>query len=411
VSRRAKDLIFLLDYFNLFIYFNKKKVKTVANTQLKEEIIAYSKLIGIDKIGFASADPFVTLKSRLENQQNLGYQSGFEKGTVVERTKPGLLLPEAKTIISIALAYPSKMKNPPQSKKGDRRGIFCRASWGEDYHHILRRKLTLLEEFLVNKFPGSISKSMVDTGELSDRAVAERAGIGWSGKNCAIITPEFGSYVYLGELITTIDLDADQPMFDQCGSCNKCVDACPTDALIQGGQLDSNKCIAFLTQTKDMLPEKYRKKIGNRLYGCDTCQVVCPENKGKNSYHHSEMEPDPEVVKPKLLPLLTISNRQFKETYGKISGSWRGKKPIQRNAIIALAHYKDKEALPALFDLLHKDPRPVIRGTSAWAVAEISQDEEVQHQLLLAKKRENELEVEEELDKSLKKLNLPSQIH
>ncbi|WP_280768780.1 tRNA epoxyqueuosine(34) reductase QueG [Salipaludibacillus daqingensis] len=378
----------------------------MANTQLKEELIAYSKRIGIDKIGFASADPFVTMKARLKYQQELSYQSGFEKGTIDERTKPGLLLPEAKTIISIALAYPSKMKAAPQSKKGDRRGIFCRASWGEDYHHILRRKLKLLEEFLVEKVPDVISKSMVDTGELSDRAVAERAGIGWSGKNCAIITPEFGSYVYLGEMITTVNLQEDTPMFDQCGSCNKCVDACPTGALIQGGQLDSNKCIAFLTQTKDMLPERYRKKIGNRLYGCDTCQVVCPENKGKNANHHPEMEPDPEIVKPTLLPLLTISNRQFKERFGKISGSWRGKKPIQRNAIIALAHYKEKEALPSLYELLHKDPRPVIRGTSAWALAEISQNEEVKAELLEAKNKENVIEVMEEIKKAIEKIEI-----
>ncbi|WP_416149059.1 tRNA epoxyqueuosine(34) reductase QueG [Salipaludibacillus sp. HK11] len=376
----------------------------MANTQLKNELIAYSKHIGIDKIGFASADPFVTLKSRLEEQQNLEFQSGFEKGTLEERTKPELLLPEAKTIISIALAYPSKLKNPPQSKKGDRRGIFCRASWGEDYHHILRRKLNMLEEFLVNKVPSATSKSMVDTGELSDRAVAERAGIGWSGKNCAIITPEFGSYVYLGEMITTLDLPEDRPIFDQCGSCNKCVDACPTDALVQGGQLDSNKCIAFLTQTKELLPEKYRKKIGNRLYGCDTCQVVCPENKGKNADHHSEMIPDPEVVKPKLLPLLKLSNREFKEKFGGISGSWRGKKPIQRNAIIGLAHYKEIESLPDLYKLMHEDPRPVIRGTAAWAVAEISKNDDVYQQLLKAEQTESVAEVSVEIKNSLQKL-------
>ncbi|PYZ93986.1 tRNA epoxyqueuosine(34) reductase QueG [Salipaludibacillus keqinensis] len=380
----------------------------MANTQLKKDLIAYSKLIGIDKIGFATADPFVTLKSRLKDQQKLAYQSGFEKGTLTERTEPDHLLPEAKTIISIALAYPSKMKNPPKSVKGDRRGIFCRASWGEDYHHILKRKLKLLEEYLQQAEPTARSKSMVDTGELADRAVAERAGIGWSGKNCAIITPEFGSYVYLGEMITTIDLPEDQPMFDQCGTCNKCVDACPTGALIQGGQLDSNKCIAFLTQTKEILPDKYRKKLGNRLYGCDTCQVVCPENKGKDTHHHPEMEPDPEVVKPRLLPILTMSNRDFKETFGQISGSWRGKKPIQRNAIIALAHYKEIESLPTLFNLLHEDPRPVIRGTAAWAVAEISQEEEVLKHLMTAKERERSPEVREEINKSLQKLKVQS---
>lgn len=355
------------------------------NTDIKQEIIDFSESIGIEKIGFASADPFVTMKARLADQQEHGFQSGFEKGTIEERTEPKRLLPEAKTIISIALAYPSKMSSPPRSKKGERRGIFCRASWGEDYHDILRRKLEQLQAFITERFPDESSTYMVDTGELPDRAVAERAGIGWSGKNCAIITPEFGSYVYLGELITTVDLPADTPMFDQCGTCNKCVDACPTGALIQGGQLDSGKCIAYLTLTKDVLPERYRKKIGNRLYGCDTCQVVCPENKGVDVHNHPEMEPDPEVVKPLLIPLLTMSNREFRDKFGPISGSWRGKKPIQRNALIALGNFKDDTSLDAVIDRLENDPRPVIRATAAWAAGEISADgqtlERIEHAL------------------------------
>ncbi len=385
----------------MFLGIAKKEVNSVTGAQLKEEIIAYSKTIGIDKIGFASANPFVTLKDRLLAQQELGYQSGFEEADVDKRTEPSLLLPEARTIVAIALAYPSKMKGAPVSKKGERRGIFCRASWGEDYHHILRRKLKQLESFILSKVPSAKNASMVDTGELSDRAVAERAGIGWSGKNCAIISPELGSYMYLGEMITTVSLPPDQPIEDQCGTCNKCVDACPTGALVQGGQLDSGKCIAFLTQTKGFLPERYRKKIGNRLYGCDTCQVVCPKNKGKDFHHHVEMEPDPEVVKPKLEPLLTISNRAFKETYGYMSGSWRGKKPIQRNAIIALAHFKEEQSLPVLYDLLEKDPRPVIRGTAAWAIGTIGGEEKSEKALVQAKERENDSEVLAEVERGL----------
>ncbi|SEB14913.1 epoxyqueuosine reductase [Thalassobacillus cyri] len=339
--------------------------------QLKEEVIAYSKEIGIDKIGFASVDVFGELKARLKRQEELSYQSGFEKGTVEERTEPSRLLPEAQSIISIALAYPSKMKDAPKSKKGDRRGIFCRASWGQDYHDVLRDRLQKLGEFLTEKFPEVSIKSMVDTGELADRAVAERAGIGFSGKNCAIITPEFGSYVYLGEMVTNIPFEADEPVEDSCGDCNICVDACPTGALVQGGQLDANKCIAFLTQTKDFLADEYRVKIGNRLYGCDTCQTVCPKNKKKDFHLHEEFEPDPEVTKPRLKPLLSISNREFKEQFGPIAGSWRGKKPIQRNAILALGHYKDETAVDDLIRLMKEDPRPVIRGTAAWSLGKI----------------------------------------
>lgn len=339
--------------------------------ELKKKLIEKSRELEIDKIGFASADPFVTLKSRLEKQQSLGFETGFEKGSLEERTEPGRLLPEANTIVSIAMAYPSKLKNPPRSVKGDRRGVFCRASWGEDYHHILKRKLKALEAYLHELMPGERTAVMVDTGELSDRAVAERAGIGWSAKNCAIITPEFGSYVYLGELLMTAYVEPDTPLEDQCGTCTKCIDACPTGALIQGGQLDSSKCIAYLTLTKSVLPKEYRKKLGNRLYGCDTCQVVCPENKGKNHTHHKEMMPDPEKAKPQLIPLLSLSNKEFKKTFGEVSGSWRGKKPIQRNALIALANFKDASAVPEIERVLKNDARPVMRATAAWALFEI----------------------------------------
>jgi epoxyqueuosine reductase len=375
----------------------------VTSAQLKEEIVAYSKEIGIDKIGFANADVFSELKQRLRVQQDLQYQSGFEERDIDKRTEPERLLIGASSIISIALAYPSKMKNAPKSIKGERRGIFCRASWGKDYHHILREKLALLETFIIERVPEAKVKSMVDTGELSDRAVAERAGIGWSAKNCAIMSPEFGSYMYLGELVTNIAFPADTPMEDQCGSCNKCVEACPTGALVQGGQLDSSKCIAFLTQTKDFLPDQYREKLGNRLYGCDTCQTVCPKNKGKDFHHHTEMEPDPEVAKPLLQPLLSMSNKEFKEKFGHVSGSWRGKKPIQRNAIIALAHFKEEAAIPDLVHLLKSDPRPVIRGTAAWAIGKIG-GKEAELELSSAKEREKDDLVALEIDKGLKML-------
>ncbi len=343
--------------------------------QFQEEVIQYSKEIGIDKIGFASADVFGELKARLKRQQEFGYQSGFEKGSLEERTEPDRLLPEAQSIISIALAYPSKMSDAPKSRKGDRRGIFCRASWGQDYHTVLRDRLNKLGEFLQAHYPEVTIKSMVDTGELADRAVAERAGIGFSGKNCAIITPEYGSYVYLGEIVTNIPFIPDEPVDDSCGDCNICVDACPTGALIEGGQLNANRCIAFLTQTKDFLPDEFRSKIGNRLYGCDTCQTVCPKNRKKDFHRHEEFEPDPDIVKPKLTPLLSISNREFKEKFGPIAGSWRGKKPIQRNAILALAHYKDETSIQELIRLMKEDPRPVIRGTAAWGLGKIGKPE------------------------------------
>lgn len=367
---------------------------------LQQELRDFAASIGVDKIGFTTAAPFVDLKHLLKQQQELNYQSGFEEENIELRTEPTLLLEEAASIIAIAVAYPSRMENAPTGKKGARRGIFCRASWGTDYHTVLREKLKEIEGFLVERVPGIKFRSMVDTGELVDRAVAERAGIGWSGKNCSIITPEFGSYVYLGEMITNIPFAPYEAIEDQCGECTLCIDVCPTGAIVQGGQLDSNRCVAFQTQTKGFLPDEFREKIGNRIYGCDTCQTVCPKNKGKKNWLHAAFEPEPELAKPLLAPLLSMTNKEFKSQFGHMSGSWRGKKPIQRNAIIALAHFKEEDAMPQLIELLTKDERPMIRGTAAWAIGKIAAAE-AEEVLLAALQREQDPDVLNEIDKGL----------
>ena len=369
-------------------------------TWLQNELIEYAKTIGIDKIGFSNAAPFHDLKNVLKRQQDLGFQSGFEESNIELRTEPLQLLNTAESIISIAVAYPSKMVDAPVGKKGERRGLFCRSSWGIDYHTALRNRLKLLEDWLIERVPNVKFKSMVDTGELVDRAVAERAGIGWIGKNCSVITPEYGSYVYLGEMLTNIPFAPSTPMEDECGDCRLCIDVCPTGAIVAPGQLNAQRCISFLTQTKTMLPDEFRTKIGNRLYGCDTCQTVCPKNKGKANLIHEELMPDPEIAKPLLLPLLTISNKEFKAKYGHVSGAWRGKKPIQRNAILALAHFKEEAATQTLIEVMKKDDRPVIRGTAAWAVGKIG-GEGAKEALLALQARETDEEVLQEIEKGL----------
>ncbi len=340
-------------------------------SKLKQEMKAAATALGIDDIGVASADPFVTLKQRLIRHRELGRESGFEEPDLDRRTNPALLFEDPQSIIAIAIAYPSKLIDPPKSEPGERRGIMARSAWGEDYHHVLRDRLAKLESWLKERVPGTRVESMVDTGALSDRAVAERAGIGWSAKNCAIISPKLGSWIYLGEMITNLPLPPDVPVTEGCGSCTKCIDACPTGALVGPGELNAKRCISFVTQTKDMVSDEFMRKIGNRLYGCDTCQVVCPVNRGKNWTHQPELQPDNELAKPLLVPLLEMGNRQFKEAYGRTSSAWRGRKPIQRNAVIALGNFKDATAIPHLIKVMRDDPRPVLRGTAAWSLGRI----------------------------------------
>ncbi|NBC73198.1 tRNA epoxyqueuosine(34) reductase QueG [Paenibacillus sacheonensis] len=368
--------------------------------QLKNDMKAAAVELGIDKIGIAPAAPFTELRVRLERHRELGYESGFEEPDLNKRTEPSLLFEDPQSIIAIAIAYPSKLQDPPKSAPGARRGILSRSAWGEDYHAVLRERLRRLEAWLQERVPEGRFLSMVDTGALSDRAVAQRAGIGWSGSNCAIITPEWGSWVYLGEMITNLPLPPDQPVTESCGNCTACIDACPTDALVAPGQLNSQRCISYVTQTKGLVTDELMRKIGNRLYGCDTCQTVCPENKGKHAAHHAELVPDNEKVKPLLVPLLTMGNREFKERYGASASAWRGRKPIQRNAVIALGNFKDTASVPALEEVLRGDPRFELRATAAWALGRIGGDS-AKAALVKSRDSEKDIAVQEALGAAL----------
>ncbi|WP_213527614.1 tRNA epoxyqueuosine(34) reductase QueG [Paenibacillus sp. J31TS4] len=372
--------------------------------RLKEEIRSAAPELGIDKIGFTTADPFLELKDILYRHREAGRESGFEEPDIEKRVHPELLFDRPRSILSIAVAYPSKLHNPPRSEPGAYRGILSRSAWGKDYHHVLRDRLARLEAFIRNRVPDARLESMVDTGALVDRAVAERAGIGWTGKNCAVITPEWGSWVYLGEMITNLPFAPDTPVTEDCGDCTICIDACPTGALVGPGQLNSGSCVSFLTQTKGLVPDEFREKIGNRLYGCDTCQIVCPKNKGKHWSHHADLAPDPEIVKPLLKPLLTLGNKEFKERFGSSAAAWRGKKPIQRNALLALGNFKDRSAVPIIIETMRSDPRWEIRGTAAWALGKIGGEEALQA-LRQAAEDETDERAAEEIAKALVRLD------
>lgn len=375
-------------------------------SQLKEELLRAAPGLGIDKLRLASAAPFAELKERLIRHRELGYESGFEEPDLDKRTDPALSLPGAKSIIAIAVAYPSKLKDAPVSEPGRRRGILARASWGEDYHRALRQRMDKLEAWIHERVSGAELLSMVDTGALSDRAVAERAGIGWSGKNSMVLTPELGSWIYLGEMLTNLPLPPDRQIADGCGDCTRCIDACPTGALVGPGQLNAQKCISFITQTKGFIDDDAMVKIGNRLYGCDTCQIVCPVNRGIDMRLHEELLPDPEVVKPLLRPILKLGNREFREKFGDSSAAWRGRKPIQRNALIALGNFKDEASVGDITEVLTADPRPVLRATAAWALGRIG-GEEARRSLQAALPAETDADVCAAIERALTSLDSP----
>lgn len=370
---------------------------------LKDRIIAESQRLGIDKIGFTSAEPFSELAAPLEEQVALGHNSGFEHKNIPERIDPSIRQPGAQSIIAIALAYPTKATY--EIPRDEKRGQFARASWGRDYHFVLEDKMNQLKAFILAQ-PEADDwelKPQVDTGELVDVAVAQRAGLGFIGRNGLLITEEFGSFVYLGEIVTNLELAPDTPVPFGCGDCTRCITACPTGALLGDGRMNAKRCLSYQTQTKETMPEEFRKKIRNVIYGCDICQLACPYNKGMDVHHHEEMEPELDEVFPKLQGMLQLSNKEFQQRFGHLAGAWRGKKSLQRNAIIALANVGDRSALPLLQELVETDPRPTIRETAVWSIGRLGRRDKDTWRAFLTERRavETDAGVMEEIQKVL----------
>ena len=325
---------------------------------------------GFDTFGVTSADPFHTLIPFLEAYYQEGRESGFEHPLSALRWNPRALFPEAQSIVAVALPYETeagrRLRHP-----SFRHGIVSRYAWGSDYHKVMRDKLQDLASRLSARSGRELhTLACVDTSSLVDRAVALRAGIGWIGKNAMLITKKYGSYVFLGALLLDASIEPEpvnHTEFDDCGACTLCLQACPTGALVDEGVLDGKKCLSGITQYKGVIPEEYRRPLGRRVWGCDTCQTVCPKNRLTLVSLAKEFVPDPELSFPDLTALLHMSARQFRAAYGHTAAAWRGHQVLRRNAIIALANARDLSALPDLIELL-ADPRPEIRGSAAWAL-------------------------------------------
>lgn len=374
---------------------------------IKEEIINLAKDIGISKIGFTTADDFDYLEKSLLSAVDEGRNSGFEHKNIEERIKPKLSLASAKTIISIAVAYPHKLKQQPQ-KTAYKRGKFTPNSWGLDYHYVLQDKLDRLAKGIEELTADFEYKGMVDTGALVDTAVAQRAGIGFIGKNGLVISKEFGSYMFLGELITNLDIEPDQPVDYGCGDCNRCVTACPTSCLIGDGSMNAKRCLSFQTQDKGVMDLEFRKKIKTVIYGCDICQICCPYNKGLDNPLATEIDPD--LSHPELLPFLELSNGQFKEKFGHVAGSWRGKNILQRNAIIALANANDRSAIPKMLEIIDKGQNPIHVATAIWALGQLAREVHPEMIELVMGIKNPTPQIQEEQDRFLEKFGLEEKL-
>lgn len=378
---------------------------------LEERLKEYAKKIGIDLLGITTAEPFPEALERLEKMHQLGYLSPWAEQDLEKRCNPRMLMEDAESIIAVAISYlqPEQKFNGGGSGEGEElvlRGKLARFAHFQDYHQLLEEKMGELVEFLKQCYPNLKAQIYVDTGPLIDREIAYRAGLGFIGKNATLIHPQYGSFLALGEILVNITLQPDHPLEEGCGECSICMKSCPQQVIQAPGEIQTRECLAHYTQEKGLLTEEIRRKLGQRLWGCDTCQEVCPYNRiacsGKGDLfkvHSLGTEPD-------LAQILGLSNREYKTLIGNTAMAWRGKRTLQRNAMINLGNLQNPQGIPVLQEALN-DQRPVIRGIAAWALSEIG-GEEVKGLLENAFKVETDdtikHEIEKGIDRVIKKL-------
>ncbi|HEV3153001.1 MAG TPA: tRNA epoxyqueuosine(34) reductase QueG [Candidatus Baltobacteraceae bacterium] len=280
---------------------------------------------------------------------------------------PDTIMPGAKSVISVAVPY----RTAPVAESAAA-GRVSNYAWSFDYH---RRVKTLLQRVAseIDRAAGSpVTAVACDTKPIAERAFAARAGLGWIGKHTNLITPLAGSYVFLGEIVTTIRLPADPPLRKTCGSCSRCIPACPTGALRGDYTIDATRCISDLTQRTDPIPRALRPLIGQWVWGCDLCQVACPPNARAKETGTGAFEPlARQTAAPDLVRLLNLRSGEFKRTYARSAMGWRGAAVLRRNAAVALGNALDRAAVPALAESLLRDPNGLVRGHVAWALGRI----------------------------------------
>jgi len=336
---------------------------------LTEQIKTFIHELGFQLTGVAPVQPFPELsfyQDWIEAGRH-GEMSYLERNAE-KKTDVRNIAPLAKSVIVCAKIYHTDYPLSTEFKD-PANGWVSRYAWGDDYHEILQRKLFDVVSFLQEKVDENIvGRVYVDTGPVVDRVYAKYAGIGWFGKNTCIINQQKGSWFFLAEIITDLELDYDEPAPDRCGSCTRCIDACPTDALLEPYLLDSRKCISYLTiELKNNIPLELRDGIGNHVFGCDICQDVCPWNRKAEAADDKAFHPRDGLVSPALTDLAGLSIEEFREKFRRNPIKRTKHKGLLRNVAVAMGNSKQKDFIPTL-QVLADHEEPLIAEHAKWAI-------------------------------------------
>lgn len=325
---------------------------------------------------------------------------GYLQRTAALRRDPQKLVPWAVSVISVGMNYYKSLPRP--THESETRGWISRYAWGDDYHDILRAKLDQLLARIRDIVSEPIEgRAFVDSGPVLERDLAAVTGMGWIGKNTHLISPQHGSWFFLGELFLSIELAYDRPIADRCGRCDLCLKACPTGAFIGPYVLDARRCISYLTiELKGAIPRHLRPLIGNHIFGCDICQEVCPYNVKASPSSESAFLPREGLYAPQLIALLSLTEEEFSRRF-KGSPILRAKRRgFLRNVAVALGNLKNHEAVPELAKAL-RDEDALVRRHVAWALGRIGSAESLDA-LQKRLEVESDLEVRDEIHAALK---------
>ncbi len=338
---------------------------------LTEQVKTYAREIGFDLVGVTTADPLSDHAARLRQWVAGGMhgEMAYMERHAPRAAEPAETVPGARSVVVVGLAY--RWDAVESAAPDHLRGHISSYAWGDDYHEVMESRLERLAGFLIGH-GAALARYYVDTGPILDRAVAYRAGLGWFGKNTMVITETgFGSYVFLGEVLTDLDLEPDEPAEGSCGRCRICLDQCPTGAIVAPFVVDARRCISYLTiELRGWIPRELRPMMQTWVFGCDVCQDVCPHNALVRQGVHQEFSPRRDVPFPDLVELLDIDEAAYQERF-KHSAIKRAKRQgLRRNAAVALGNLGDPRAVPALARALLDDDA-IVRGHAAWALGRI----------------------------------------
>ncbi|MGE0120752.1 MAG: tRNA epoxyqueuosine(34) reductase QueG [Dongiaceae bacterium] len=364
---------------------------------IKDAIRDHARALGFDAVGFAGTDIGESGR-RLRQFLDAGLHGdmGWLAAKAERRVDPKALWPEARSIVVLGLGYgPAIDPLEPLSRR--ERGTVSVYAQGRDYHDVVKVRLKQLAGWLQATYGGAV-KVFVDTAPVMEKPLAARAGLGWQGKHTNLVSRQHGSWLFLGEIFTTLDLPPDAPEQDHCGTCRACLDVCPTRAFPAPYRLDARRCISYLTiEHKGPIPREFRPAMGNRIYGCDDCLAVCPWNKFASRTAEYAFLPRAELTAPRLADLARLDDAAFRTLFSGSPIKRTGRARFVRNVLIALGNSNDPSVMPIIESLLD-DESPLVRGAAVWALSRLVAPAQFAHARTTRAPAEPDLTVRAEWD-------------